>query len=231
MEQRLRELLAKWRRLPTCDDPGGGYEEGAFDQLHNCADELEAALTPSAPVAEWQCTICEGTHSDAGGSCTENHCSWAAKSGAAAPVAEAAPQGETIYMLREPDGSLWWNEEICVFSTKADADESCYLQNDSEDDEENAKWQVVEFRDAASPATKPAPAELTEAKGQDETGWVIERRGMLPVEYVCASSAGFDFTQDNLKAIRFCRREDANQVAEILDDEDVAIVEHMWCQP
>lgn len=64
---------------------------------------------------------------------------------------------------------------------------------------------------------------------KDESGWVIEKRGSFPVEYLCASSAGFEFTTDNLKAIRFCRRQDANQVAEILDGEDVAIVEHMWC--
>ena len=60
----------------------------------------------------------------------------------------------------------------------------------------------------------------------DEKGWVIEKRGVFPVEYLCASSAGFEFTTDSLEAIRFCRREDANQIARGMD---VVIVEHMWC--
>lgn len=81
------------------------------------------------------------------------------------------------------------------------------------------------------PVVIAARAALTPSAPVDERGWVVEKRGTLPVEYVCASSAGFEFTTDNLGAIRFCRREDANQVAEILDGEDVAIVEHMWCGP
>lgn len=61
----------------------------------------------------------------------------------------------------------------------------------------------------------------------DEVGWLIERR-TPETEYLVAWSGGFEWTKESLKAIRFCRREDANQVAEIFEGEDVHICEHMW---
>ena len=62
----------------------------------------------------------------------------------------------------------------------------------------------------------------------EERGWLIERQDKQPVEWLCAWSGGFDWTTDSLKAIRFCRREDANQIAEIFDGLDVHILEHIW---
>jgi hypothetical protein len=61
-----------------------------------------------------------------------------------------------------------------------------------------------------------------------DTGWLIERLGANGPEWLIAWSGGFDWTTDSLKAIRFCRREDANQVAEIFESEDVHICEHQW---
>jgi len=62
-----------------------------------------------------------------------------------------------------------------------------------------------------------------------EAGWLIERKGKDgSPEWAICWSGGFDWTKDSTKAIRFCRREDANQVAEIFEFEDVHITEHIW---
>jgi hypothetical protein len=65
---------------------------------------------------------------------------------------------------------------------------------------------------------QPVPAEGAQA-------WLIERPGP---EWATCWSGGFEWTKDSLKAIRFCRREDANQVAELFEFEDVRITEHTW---
>jgi hypothetical protein len=75
--------------------------------------------------------------------------------------------------------------------------------------------------DRCSPESSPSapvPAEGAQA-------WLIERPGP---EWATCWSGGFDWTKDSLKAIRFCRREDANQVAELFEFEDVRITEHTW---
>jgi hypothetical protein len=64
-----------------------------------------------------------------------------------------------------------------------------------------------------------------EAPKPVETGWLIERPGP---EWATCWSGSFEWTKDSLKAIRFCRREDANQVAELFEFEDVRITEHQW---
>lgn len=61
-----------------------------------------------------------------------------------------------------------------------------------------------------------------------EIAWLVEREGPLSTEFLYCWSGGFEWTNDSLKAIRFCRREDANQVAEIFEFEDVHIREHQW---
>jgi hypothetical protein len=62
-----------------------------------------------------------------------------------------------------------------------------------------------------------------------ETGWLIERRMQLPPEYLYVPDwSGFQWTQDSLKALRFSRREDAEQVAHIFENDDVYITEHQW---
>jgi hypothetical protein len=62
-----------------------------------------------------------------------------------------------------------------------------------------------------------------------ESGWLIERRMQLPPEYLYVPDwSGFKWTQDSLKALRFSRREDAEQVAHIFENGDVYITEHQW---
>jgi hypothetical protein len=86
-----------------------------------------------------------------------------------------------------------------------------------------AEYRSDHYFDEAAPAAS-APPHTNEA----ERAWLIERAGEHGPEWATSWSGGFEFTTDSLKAIRFCRREDANQVAEILDGEDVRITEHQW---
>jgi hypothetical protein len=63
-----------------------------------------------------------------------------------------------------------------------------------------------------------------------ERGWLIERR---PAIYGGAlrwliSDWTFEWTEDSTKAIRFCRREDAEQIASMMEFEEVSITEHEW---
>ena len=63
-----------------------------------------------------------------------------------------------------------------------------------------------------------------------ETGWLIEKRPALyggAPQWLIASWT-FEWTTDSAKAIRFCRREDAEQVASMLESEEVSITEHQW---
>jgi hypothetical protein len=65
-----------------------------------------------------------------------------------------------------------------------------------------------------------------------ETSWLIERRDLPNGPHWCyVLCGGFDWINDSTKAIRFCRRDDANQVAEIFDDLDIHITEHVWPPP
>ena len=86
-----------------------------------------------------------------------------------------------------------------------------------DDHEERRKGSVTTWY--CAPAPTPAPPTIT------ETGWLVERPGP---EWASAWSGGFDWTRDSLKAIRFCRKSDANQVAEIFEFEDVRVTEHQW---
>lgn len=69
---------------------------------------------------------------------------------------------------------------------------------------------------------------------KDETGWVIERAEYLnpgsgPYYLTVGEMDMFDWTPDSLLAIRFARRQDAEMVSRILDDDVGKIAEHMWC--
>jgi hypothetical protein len=91
------------------------------------------------------------------------------------------------------------------------------------------------IEDAVERAKKSTWGALASAqragKRSDQTAWLIERQGKDGPEWAIAWGGGFDWTKDSLKAIRFCRREDANQVAEIFKFEDVHILEHIWAAP
>lgn len=60
-----------------------------------------------------------------------------------------------------------------------------------------------------------------------ETGWLIERRRLgHPVDWASFEEGGAVWTTDSLKACRFARREDAEQLA--YGEECDAITQHQW---
>lgn len=62
----------------------------------------------------------------------------------------------------------------------------------------------------------------------EETGWVIERADSEPSRPMYY--AGFDWSYDNLKAMRFARREDAQKMCRYMfPGEPHRIADHMWC--
>ena len=68
----------------------------------------------------------------------------------------------------------------------------------------------------------------------DETAWLLERDYFGQLRYfsaACQDEAPTDWTPDNLQALRFARRIDAERFAsrEATDCIDIRVVEHMWC--
>jgi hypothetical protein len=61
-----------------------------------------------------------------------------------------------------------------------------------------------------------------------ETGWLIERRDKAEPHWLTVEDEMFDWTTDSLKALRMCRREDADRLAEIFSNEDIMVNEHQW---
>jgi hypothetical protein len=61
-----------------------------------------------------------------------------------------------------------------------------------------------------------------------ETGWLIERSHAHGGPQWLIASWTFQWTTDSTKAIRFCRREDAEQIASMMETEEVCITEHRW---
>jgi hypothetical protein len=87
----------------------------------------------------------------------------------------------------------------------------------------NPKWAAEEIE-----RLKAELAQRSETRGSDETGWLIENAERL---YLTTDATGFfAWTKDNLDAIRFCRRQDAEKVASGNDDA-WHVVEHMWSDP
>lgn len=60
-----------------------------------------------------------------------------------------------------------------------------------------------------------------------EYAWLIEDTKSLAWLYVQEWS-NFGWTHDPIEAIRFCRREDAEQVIKMIEDDDVKATEHEW---
>lgn len=60
-----------------------------------------------------------------------------------------------------------------------------------------------------------------------ETGWLIEDRKTISWLYVPEWS-NFGWTHDPAEAVRFCRREDAEQVIKMIEEDDVIATEHQW---
>ena len=60
-----------------------------------------------------------------------------------------------------------------------------------------------------------------------EVGWLIEKQVDGRAHWLtCAWT--FGWTDDSHNAIRFCRREDAEQIATMMENEDIRITEHQW---
>jgi hypothetical protein len=67
-----------------------------------------------------------------------------------------------------------------------------------------------------------------EVREGEETGWVIERADSEPSRPMYY--AGFDWSYDNLKAMRFARRQDAELMSRYMfPGEPHRIADHMWC--
>lgn len=67
---------------------------------------------------------------------------------------------------------------------------------------------------------------------KDETAWLIEHRGTGHAPTYWAG--GKEFTFDHLRAIRFARKEDAEQVMRSTEQmkyttRDLVAADHMWC--
>ena len=63
-------------------------------------------------------------------------------------------------------------------------------------------------------------------KETTELAWLIEKGS--PATYLSVESGFYKWTEDVNKAIRFCRREDAEQIGEIMLDDVDRICEHLW---
>lgn len=61
-----------------------------------------------------------------------------------------------------------------------------------------------------------------------EHGWLVERRSGGVPEWLYVHNEFFQWTRDSLLAIRFCRREDAEQVAAVIGEDCEYVTEHQW---
>ena len=61
-----------------------------------------------------------------------------------------------------------------------------------------------------------------------ESGWLIEKRELLPPEYLAVVAGMFDWVTDSTIALRFSRDVDAERMAEIFLAENVVATEHIW---
>jgi hypothetical protein len=94
-------------------------------------------------------------------------------------------------------------------------------------------WYRLCRKNAQAPKVHIFDAEPLHSSGGHssvEAGWLIEKRPALyggAPQWLIASWT-FEWTTDSAKAIRFCRREDAEQIASMLESEEVSITEHQW---
>lgn len=85
--------------------------------------------------------------------------------------------------------------------------------------------EMFKYHGYSGPCPKPP---LKREPVAEETGWVIERAdsdASRPLYF-----AGKNWEYDNLKAIRFARREDAQAMSSYMfPGEPHRIADHMWC--
>lgn len=61
----------------------------------------------------------------------------------------------------------------------------------------------------------------------EESAWLIERR-TPSLQWLFVDGEIFSWTSDSLKAIRFARRADAEQVASVIGEDAEYVTEHAW---
>lgn len=67
---------------------------------------------------------------------------------------------------------------------------------------------------------------------QDEKAWLVERHFSDRIEYAYMDITGVHWTTDANKAMRLCRRDDAEMLAcGCFDGDDIRIAEHLWPIP
>jgi len=59
-----------------------------------------------------------------------------------------------------------------------------------------------------------------------ESGWVLERGSASAPDYLTVQNEHFVWTKDHRCALRMCRREDADRLAEIVLDDVDRVAEH-----
>jgi hypothetical protein len=70
-----------------------------------------------------------------------------------------------------------------------------------------------------------------EVPSMDETAWLVELRGMGSPQWARLRLGDWVWTDDASKALRFSRRQDAEEICGIFEELDVIATEHMWCSP
>ncbi len=65
----------------------------------------------------------------------------------------------------------------------------------------------------------------------DETGWLVECRGLGSPLWARLLNGDWLWVDDASKALRFSRRQDAEAVCALFGELDVIATEHMWTGP
>jgi hypothetical protein len=86
------------------------------------------------------------------------------------------------------------------------------------------KPMMAAWRALASPAAAPKQAS---SDVNMASGWCIERGPALAPNYLHVNGGLLNWTPDHMKAMRFARRADAEQITDIVEDAD-RIAEHVW---
>jgi len=98
---------------------------------------------------------------------------------------------------------------------------------ESEKREKDLQASVNTWKRAADIWASEARAAQMSDQGSIEVGWLIEKIvNNRPHWLTCAWSFGWTDKADT--AIRFCRRVDAEQIASMMENEPIAIMEHSW---
>lgn len=148
------------------------------------------------------------------------------------PLDKARTQGEWC----NEEGTISSIDSPSVIATVLEADDFPCLDQDEEGQyeaacaecEANAAFIAAAPRAFALLRQLCDRLEALQKESTHENAWLCERGDNGPTRYVCIDPLGFfDWTEDVNKALRLCRREDADAVATIVDD-CWRVSEHRW---